>query len=140
MAAKEPWWIERGLAGSHEFYALVEQMILLHSAKSSDYDGLSGKLPFSNFRTSTELGIKPSMGVLIRMQDKWSRIKNLVKEDRDAKVRDETVEDTMMDQAVYSLIWIVLHREETVNANDQKYSAAEAPAAPIGVGVRRVTE
>jgi hypothetical protein len=54
-------------------------------------------------------GLPPHMGVLIRMSDKFSRIQELSKGKVD-KV-GESIKDTLMDMAIYSLLAIVLFEE-----------------------------
>lgn len=81
-----------------EFTKLTDSMVALTKRKNADYAGDSD--PFRNFR---EFG---TMGFLVRMSDKWSRIKNLVGGDKAPQVKDETVEDTLLDLATYSLLLI----------------------------------
>jgi len=81
-----------------EFTKLTDSMVALTKRKNADYAGDSD--PFRNFR---EFG---TMGFLVRMSDKWSRIKNLVGSDKAPQVKDETVEDTLLDLATYSLLLI----------------------------------
>lgn len=91
------------------FYELTRKMNDVYAAKNMDYS--SGD-PLGNFkRSADELGITPFMGVLVRMSDKWARITNIIKKGM-AAVKDETVEDTLLDCAVYALIAIIVRREE----------------------------
>lgn len=48
------------------------------------------------------------MGVVVRMNDKMSRIKNLLKTGNDPKV--EPLVDSFVDIANYSIIWLMLHK------------------------------
>jgi len=48
--------------------------------------------------------------VLIRLSDKWSRLVNLAG-GKEAQVKEETLEDTLIDLANYSLLCIILLRE-----------------------------
>ena len=97
-------------AGHPVFYELVEEIASLHERKNQDYgDGN----PFGNFLEARNLGVTPFKGVLVRLSDKWKRICTLSKKkDFQGQVKDESLEDTLMDNAVYSLIAIVLLREE----------------------------
>jgi hypothetical protein len=90
------------------FYELLEQMAELHSRKNHDYSGTAD--PLKNLRSSLRLGIDPFIAVLIRLQDKWSRLESLAQ--ADPLVKGESIEDTLMDNAVYSLLAIILLREE----------------------------
>jgi len=103
-------------SGGHPmFYSLLTEMAELHKRKDSDY---AGSKPLSNFDASESFGIPAYKGVLIRMSDKWSRITTLLKNENlmdyqanGPLVQDETIEDTLMDLAVYSLITIILRKE-----------------------------
>lgn len=94
--------------GSPAFYELLGDMAELHSRKNHDYAG-SGD-PLRNFYKSREQGIEPWRGVMIRLSDKWSRLESFCRQN-ELKVKDESVEDTLMDNAVYSLLAIILRRE-----------------------------
>ena len=48
------------------------------------------------------------VGVLVRMNDKFERLKNLVRTGR--KPSNETLEDTLIDVANYALISLAVHR------------------------------
>lgn len=93
--------------GHPEVYRLLEKMADLYDRKNTDYSG--DKDPLVNLRACEEIGIPAWKGVLIRMSDKFSRIKQLsVKE---ANVKDETITDTLLDLSVYCLLCIVLYHE-----------------------------
>ncbi|MBW2135765.1 MAG: DUF1599 domain-containing protein [Deltaproteobacteria bacterium] len=89
------------------FYDLLEKMADLHARKNANYADPTD--PLSNLRRCERLGISPFMGVLVRLQDKWSRIENLARGVPDRV--GESLEDTLMDNAVYSLLAIILLRE-----------------------------
>lgn len=68
----------------------------LETAKLKNQDYANNLDCFSNFSSIEELGItKTEIGFLVRMQDKWSRIINLI--DKDNSVKDETINDTIDD-------------------------------------------
>jgi uncharacterized protein YqgQ len=102
------------------FYDLLEEMADLHGRKNSNY--ASPTDPLSNLRRCQALGISPLMGILVRLQDKWSRIENLVRGVPDEV--GESLEDTLMDNAVYSLLAIILIREERNNKHEQNLTEA----------------
>jgi hypothetical protein len=86
--------------------ALLDELRDLHIKKAQDYG--TGEDPFLNVRSSVDFGIPPWLGVLIRANDKWIRLKKY------ARVRDlanESAEDSMIDMAAYALIALALHRE-----------------------------
>jgi len=78
------------------FKDTCDEMLNLTTRKNNDYGGLTD--PFKNFR---DFGVK---GVLVRMSDKFARIKTALWEERELKVADEVIEDTIFDLAVYSVI------------------------------------
>lgn len=68
--------------------------------KNGDYAGDSD--PFQNFELSAHLGVPVPKAIVVRMSDKLQRIANLL--DRDAQVKDESIEDTLLDLANYTYI------------------------------------
>ena len=70
-------------------------------AKNSDYGG-SNNDPYANFRNSTIAGVSVEQGIVVRMADKMSRIGTLLQ--KEAKVKDEAIEDTIMDLINYAAI------------------------------------
>ena len=98
-----------------DFYKLLEKMKEIHSNKNHDYSGEGD--PFRNFKMSEEMGIPAWKGCLIRMGDKYSRLCSFAKKE-EYKVKDENIEDTLMDLAIYSLIDIILYREKSKKEND----------------------
>lgn len=94
--------------GHPDFYKLLDQMAELHSRKNHDYAGT--KDPLKNLRASKRIGITPFQGVMVRLQDKWSRLEEFLNSGQ-LMVKSESVEDTLMDNAVYSLLAIILYRE-----------------------------
>ncbi len=81
----------------------TRKMIATARAKNSDYTGESVN-PFSNFSCVEKLGITTTeIGLLTRMTDKFCRIASLVKKGS-FQVRDESIEDTLLDLSNYSLL------------------------------------
>ncbi len=98
-----------GFYGDPRFYEILLQIAKLHSDKNHDY---AGDNPLSNFRECERLGIPAWKGVLVRISDKVSRIFNFAKT---GKLHvQEKIEDTLMDLAVYSIICLILYKEEQV--------------------------
>ncbi len=90
------WWI----AKHAEF---CDKMKTITKAKNADYSG-SRNYPFDNFETIEKVGIaKTEIGFLTRMMDKISRISCII-HTGEQHVKDETVEDTLLDLANYSLL------------------------------------
>ena len=93
--------LEKAMKYGHpKFYERLVAMAELHSRKNHDYAG--DKDPLSNLRSSAKLGLPPWMGVMVRLQDKWSRMENFVKQGT-LQVKDESVIDTALDNSVYSI-------------------------------------
>jgi hypothetical protein len=54
------------------------------------------------------------------MGDKYARISNYIKKG-DFKFKEESIKDTLMDMAIYSLITIVLYEEEMFNSHIKQF-------------------
>lgn len=78
--------------------ALMVKMATILDAKGRDYSGTQDAM--SNFH---DFGWK---GILVRIGDKFHRCKNLSKKDS-AAVKDESVEDTLLDMANYCLLALI---------------------------------
>lgn len=94
------------MAGDPRFHALLQQMGELHDKKQEDYGKKTD--PFANVRAAEDWGIPGWQGAMIRATDK---IKRLQKFAREGKLANESVEDSLMDLAVYALIALILLRE-----------------------------
>lgn len=82
-----------------------EKMMKITKAKNSDYTGITDD-PFANFARVEHLGIcSIEQGFLVRMTDKISRISSFVQKGT-LEVKDESVEDTLLDLANYSLLML----------------------------------
>lgn len=99
------------ITGGHpRFHELLEEMREIHNAKNADYG--DGK-QLGNFMEAEGFGIDPFLAVLIRLSDKYSRIKSLCKRaNQEGAVKDESIKDTLIDLANYSLLAIII-KEET---------------------------
>lgn len=96
--------------GHPRFNELLIELSELHAKKNSDY---SGDNPLANLKECENYGVPAWKGVLIRLSDKYSRIKSIVKKGSVA-VKDESLIDTLRDQAVYSLLAIILMEEDQI--------------------------
>lgn len=93
-----------------EFNSILSEMSAILQAKNSDYS--DQKDAFSNFTNVEKLNITTAeRGILVRMTDKITRICNLI--DKDPAVKDEAIEDTLMDLANYSVILLAYIRNKT---------------------------
>ena len=80
---------------------LYKSNLEISRAKNNDYAGDGD--PFKNFKLCEMLGIcSVEEGMLVRITDKLSRISNLLK--KEAKVKDESILDTLQDLSNYSMI------------------------------------
>lgn len=80
----------------NDFEVECKAELELTTRKNHDYGGHSD--PFKNFRLFGELGI------LVRMSDKFSRLITAIHEQREFKVSEETIDDTIRDLSVYTKI------------------------------------
>lgn len=112
------------------FNELLDEIRQLHNNKGADYgDGDDDQ--YDNLHAASRLGISPFLGVLLRMSDKFTRIQTITRKRR-INVCGETVTDTLLDLAVYSLLAIQLYEEEHGGkASDYPSSAVEVDTPPV---------
>jgi hypothetical protein len=99
--------------GSDRFHELLEEKGLLHDRKQADY-GTDGD-PFANVRASTEWGVAPWVGAMVRLTDKVRRLQSLI---RNGRLENESATDSLDDIAVYAIIARVLLEEELPHSGD----------------------
>ena len=102
--------------GHPRFYELLDIIADLHDRKNANYakDGD----PLSNFRMCEEFGVPATMGTMVRISDKYSRITQLMKGKKDEV--GESIKDTLQDMAVYCLLEIILIEEEEAKRSLEK--------------------
>ena len=88
--------------------------IRIMEKKSSDYAQTYD--PFANFKACEILGVSLEKGILIRELDKISRINNLL--EREAQVKDEDIEQTLLDAMNYLNIILLSLQEKEAGKND----------------------
>ena len=76
------------------FDEVMKELNELYVAKNSDYGDSFNDLLY-------EFGL---ITVVIRLQDKMNRLKTIAKNDGEYSVKDETIRDTLMDLANYSIM------------------------------------
>lgn len=81
----------------------------LHSQKSADYG--TDEDPLANLRATADFGVPPWVGTMLRENDKTVRVQSFLKK---GNLKNESVEDSLKDKALYSLIALVLYREEGI--------------------------
>ena len=79
----------------------------MHDRKQADYGREND--PFANVRSSVEWGVPGWVGALVRGTDK---IKRLQKAARGSSLKNESIEDSLIDLIVYAIIALILWREE----------------------------
>lgn len=89
---------------------LFAEMRDLHIRKATDYG--SDADPMHNLRATQEIGIEPWRGAYLRAKDKVKRIDQFCLK---GTLANESVEDSFMDLAAYSLLALTLRREELSN-------------------------
>ncbi len=111
-----------GFNGHPGFYEALARMACTHADKNHDYSG--SKDPLKNFRRCSRF-LKPWLGTWVRITDKDSRFEEWM--DRklnggeDMKVKDESVMDTLIDRANYTILLSLLLQEEIdAEANREK--------------------
>lgn len=112
------------LGGHPRFYELLISMAETHSKKNHDY--AKDTDPLSNLKLCESFGITAFKGILVRLGDKWSRITELSKKVN--QVKDESIMDTLIDNANYSLLAIVVF-EEQLRA-ERTSTVSQRPDAP----------
>lgn len=95
------------LRGDPRFYALLTEIAALHGRKSGDYS--PGSDPLANFKGSAEFGVRPYLGILTRLRDKWGRLCTFAK---GGEPMNESARDSHIDSAVYHLLAILLLEDE----------------------------
>lgn len=101
---------------SQRFLKLLDEMRDVHVAKNAGYSGEDNPDSWANFRLAEMFGVSSLKGCYIRMMDKIARISSLTKNKNNDKV-GESIKDSLLDLAVYSLIAICLFEEEQGQKN-----------------------
>lgn len=92
-----------------EFEKVLQEIRDLHIKKQSDYGRPEQGDPFANVRASEDFGIPGYLGAVIRANDKVRRIQKYA---RGGTMVNESVEDSLLDAAVYFMIALCLFREQ----------------------------
>lgn len=81
-----------------KFKEIVDEMLDLYQRKQSDYGDSAGK-------TFDEYGL---VSFLVRIEDKLNRVSTLAKKSStEQQVKDEKIEDTLIDLANYSIMALI---------------------------------
>lgn len=95
---------------SVKFHERLQEMAALHDRKEHDYG--KDEDPLSNVRSAEEWGVKPWIGVMIRLNDKVRRLQTLA---RKGNLKNESAADSLRDICVYSIIASILLEEENAS-------------------------
>lgn len=106
--------------GSEHFHEELLSLGELHDKKQQDYGTEAD--PFANVRAAEDFGVPAWLGCLIRMNDKMTRLKTFAKK---GSLSNESVEDSLRDLAVYSLIALCLYKEEDAVTSSREEGLAE---------------
>jgi len=100
-------YLETELNLEDDFQRVVAEMIAIYKAKNKDYVGeLRHKDILAGFRSAESFGMTVFQSCLIRMHDKFNRLKTLYGNKEKAKV-NETLRDTLIDFANYAIFSVV---------------------------------
>lgn len=100
--------------GDARFHAILQEMADLHAKKSADYG--AGEDFLANLRASAAFNIPPWLGACVRMNDKMTRIKSMAV---NGSLANESLEDSLLDIACYSILALILYRETNGKADLQ---------------------
>ena len=100
-----------------EFHkATVLKMNEICKAKNDDYSGGAEVYAFNNFTMVEKKDVcSTEAGFLVRMEDKMMRINNLIKKGGKGSVSDESIQDTLMDLANYSILMMGYLESKKIN-------------------------
>jgi hypothetical protein len=91
------------------FEQVIQEIVAMHDKKQADYGRADVGDPFANVRASEDFGIPGWIGSVVRANDK---VRRLQKAARGGKLVNESIEDSLLDAAVYFIIALCLFREE----------------------------
>ena len=95
---------------SQAFFDLCDALKEMHRRKSRDYGCPSGEDPLANIRNGAKfVGIPSWKGAMVRLSDKVTRLASY---NATGRLENESLEDNLVDLASYSLLALLLHREE----------------------------
>jgi len=95
-----------------EFDKILDELRAMHDRKAEDYG--KGEDGLANLRESAKMGIEPWIGTAIRLGDKLACIQSFIAK---GKLLNESLEDSMIDSAVYSILMLILYRESIDKQN-----------------------
>lgn len=97
-----------------EHEKICKELNALYSAKNHDYG--------DSFRKTRK--IVPD-SILVRLHDKLGRLDSLLMAPESAKVKDESIDDTLMDLANYAIMELVERRRDKVEESNTKFNVQQ---------------
>lgn len=106
----------------------VLKMNEICKAKNQDYSGGENTYAFSNFTMVENMGnCSAEQGFITRMTDKMMRITNIINSGKQ-HVMDESIQDTLMDLANYSILFMgYLESKKTKDISNKSIDTMLAP-------------
>lgn len=92
---------------SARFHEILASLGALHDKKQADYG--RGDDPFANVRGSQDWGVDPWIGAMVRANDKIRRLQSFI---ANGTLKNESVDDSLRDLAVYAIISLVLFEQQ----------------------------
>lgn len=113
---------DRPKNGSPRFYEMLERMASIHDKKSNDY--ASNADPYANYKFAgllSKLFDNPDdAGFIGRIAEKLFRLANI--ENNNKSIQNESIEDTEIDIAVITLLWLTSRQERRLVEPDGRPS------------------
>ena len=100
------------ITGNPEFERVVQEVLEMHRRKGADY-GTDDDF-FANVSASGNWGIAPWVGAMMRANDKVVRLQAAAK---GSTLKNEGIEDSLIDIATYAIIAVCLFRRQTASVN-----------------------
>jgi len=95
-----------------EFSNILKEIQSMHDKKQADYGKTND--PFANVRASEDFGIPGWVGCMTRATDKLKRLQAAA---RGQNLVNESIEDSLLDLATYTIIALCLFRETNGTGN-----------------------
>ena len=115
----------------NEFFEKLARnfMDCLEIVKRKNADYATEENPLSNFEAATTFaGIEPTVALLVRIGDKWTRYRNLMT-GKEPAVQDESIEDTLRDVINYTNILLIYHQKNAeLRPKDEVEMFAQLPS------------
>lgn len=89
------------------FDAVLDELRAMHHKKNQDYG--RDEDPYANVRASVDFGMPAWVGGMVRGNDKMRRLQRFAQK---GVLRNESLEDSLIDLAVYTIISLILYRQE----------------------------